>query len=187
MQPLLAMASTIPHFRAHDERSPAEFSKRLFQVIILKNLIYLSGRLRLGRVGRAEAWSCQGHSQRIKPEICKEWPLGWAGMWFWAVCFCERTNNVPLKKNASGQSDLGKLPLSQEGCRKFRLVEKKRGYLRSAQAWSVGKALYGEIHEHREKGKRKEVFLLNGTQLTRLLDVVCLFVYYLGTLNQAPK
>lgn len=43
-----------------------------------------------------------------------------------------------------------------------------------------------------EKGRvvsEQEVFLLNGTQLTRLLDVVCLFVYlfvyYFGTLNQA--
>lgn len=39
-----------------------------------------------------------------------------------------------------------------------------------------------------EKGRvvsEQEVFSLNGTQLTRLLDVVCLFVYYFGTLNQA--
>lgn len=43
-----------------------------------------------------------------------------------------------------------------------------------------------------EKGRvvsEQEVFLLNGTQLTRLLDVVWLFVYlfvyYFGTLNQA--
>lgn len=104
-QPLLAMGSTIPHLRAHDKCCPDEFSKHFFQVIILKNLIVFWGRLRLGRV-------------EAKPEVCKEWPLGWAGnVVLGSVCLCERTNNIPLKKNASGQSDFGNLPLSQEGHR----------------------------------------------------------------------
>lgn len=108
-QPLLEMASTISHLRAHDKCCPDEFSKHLFQVIILKNLILLLGRLRLGRVEafhKSKARSMQGVASRMGRYVV----LG-------SFCLCERTNNIPLKKNASGQSDLGKLPLSQEGHR----------------------------------------------------------------------
>lgn len=78
------------------------------------------------RLRREEIWSCQGHSQRTQPEICRVASRMGRCVVLGSVCLCERTNNVPLKKNASGQSDLGKLPLSQEGHRRFRLVEKKR-------------------------------------------------------------
>lgn len=70
---------------------------------------------------------------RAKPEVCKEWPLGWAGMWFWAqFAFVREPIIFPLKRMLQDKVTWESFLLAKKDI-EVQIGGEKEGYLRSAQ------------------------------------------------------